>query len=307
MSIWTDELTEQLIGDLKGETDQEVIAAVCRATMTAIAEHYQNFASRKKPLAAVRNAVKQHYPTTDQKTAEYQHATISGRRQKDDQGRYIKNSERWEHLALKYLTLSQEEWDHWDTQARQEFRAKPQQAAQPDTANTLTLSDMNLEQLELDIETRQTVEQAIAQTGMELADFVRRALQVYAKTVTGKTRKHGEELTTVPTEKLLNDPAYGTHPGRGEELTKRAIRAIMSHNNEVATEQDQRWCVTQTAITEITGSRAATVKAALEPYQQMIDEHNSSHSLNPYSNRKGKDRDITQEVDLVKLVPSGLD
>jgi hypothetical protein len=85
---------------------------------------------------------------------------------------------------------------------------------------------MNIEQLELDPETQPTLLSALAQSGMPLPDFIRQAIKVYSKTITGKSQKRGEDLSAVPTDKLLNDPTYSTHPGRAEELTKRAIKAI---------------------------------------------------------------------------------
>jgi hypothetical protein len=39
----------------------------------------------------------------------------------------------------------------------------------------------------------------------------------------------------------------------------------------------------------------------------MIDDHNQKYGLNPYDNRKGNDRKIENEIDLVALVPDGLD
>jgi hypothetical protein len=57
---------------------------------------------------------------------------------------------------------------------------------------------MTIEQLELDADTRQTLENALLQSGMALPDFIQQAIKVYAKTVTGKTRKQSEDLATVP-------------------------------------------------------------------------------------------------------------
>jgi len=84
------------------------------------------------------------------------------------------------------------------------------------------------------------------------------------------------------------------------------IRAMMIHNNEVAVDNDHRWAITQSVITEITGSRASSVKPIVEEFKTMIDDHNAKYNLNNYSNRKGKGRDITQEIKLVDLVPDGI-
>jgi hypothetical protein len=163
---------------------------------------------------------------------------------------------------------------------------------------------MNISQLQLDADTQQMVEAAIAHSGIKLADFVRRACQVYAKTITGKVKQFSEDLTAVSTEELKSD-SYKTHPGRADELARRAIYALEMHNN-TCTEKSQKWMITQTAIQSLTGSKPATIKAILENYKTRLDDHNAKHDLNPYDNRKGGGRKIELEIDLAALVPDGL-
>jgi hypothetical protein len=158
----------------------------------------------------------------------------------------------------------------------------------------------------LDADTQAVVEAAIAHSEMKLADFVRKACQVYAKTITGKVKQFSRELTAVSTQELKSD-AYKTHPGRAEELTRRAIYALETHNNN-CTEKSQKWMITQTAIQSLTGSKPATIKAILENnYKTRLDDHNAKHGLNAYDNRKGGGRQIENEIDLAVLVPDGLD
>lgn len=166
---------------------------------------------------------------------------------------------------------------------------------------------MMLEQVKLDNKTQEMVKDALEHSGMNLADFIQQACRIYARTLIAKCRKRQEtDLTTILTATLLNDAAYRTYPGRAEELTRRAIFAIMKHNNELAPDNDHRWCITQSAIVVLTGSRSKYVGNVLQKCQQMIDEHNQKYDLNWYSNRKGASRDIRNEIDLVKLVPDGL-
>jgi len=163
---------------------------------------------------------------------------------------------------------------------------------------------MNISQMLLDAETEELVENTIEQAGMSLADFVRRACQVYAKTLVGKAKQFSEDLTAVPTKDLKSD-SYKTHPGRADELARRAIYALEMHNN-TCTEKSQKWMITQTAIQSLTGSKPATIKAILEKYKTRLDDHNAKHELNAYDNRKGGGRQIDLEIDLVALVPDGL-
>lgn len=144
--------------------------------------------------------------------------------------------ERYQHKALKYLTFSTQEWDAVGNEARQEWKAQQQKAKeeqqpqeqQPQTpeAAQITLDEMNISQLQLDAVTQQMVESAVAHSGMSVADFVRRACGVYAKTVMGKHGQYESDLSAVPTEELLTGATYKTHPGRAVELTRRAIYAL---------------------------------------------------------------------------------
>ena len=304
MNKW-EQAASDLVTALQDQTDEQAIAELCKGLVEEICNQYPAINSRRVPLTTLRKAVREKFPPTNKKIADWQFSTASGKGKRP----------RWEHVALKYLTLSEDAWDALGGSDRAKWKASQEQQYETTeiepTTKPLSLTDMNINQLELDPETKETVEKAVAQSGMSLAEFVKKSLQVYAKTVTGKTRKHEEDLTTVATEKLLNDKEYTTHPGRAEELTKRAIRAMTIHNDEIATEKDQKWCITQTAISGLIGARASSIKKAIEPFKVAIDDHNSKHELNDYSNRKekgidGKPREIYREIDLCKLVPDGL-
>ena len=143
----------------------------------------------------------------------------------------------------------------------------------------MTLDQLTIDQYEFDLETQLVVENAIALTDKSLPDFTRQAVLVYAKTISGKTRKQSEDLTTVPTENLLDDVAYSTHPGRAEELTKRAIRAIKLYNSTIASENADCWYISQSAIVALTRSRPSTVGEVLEQFKDEIHTHNQTYDL----------------------------
>lgn len=301
MSKW-DDIGQELVKKLQGVKDESKIQRLAIAVVDQIREFYTEANSRKTPLSKVRKAVLAAFLDTETQEHPWQYFTNKGKG----------SVERYQHLALKYLTLSSEEWDAVGNEARQQWKAQQQPEQQseqqpektPQAAQT-TLDDMNISQLQLDAETQQIVESAIAHSGMSLADFVRKACQVYAKTVTGKQGQYESDLTAIPTEELLSSATYRTHPGRAEELARRAIYALETHNNN-CTEKSQKWMITQTAIQSLTGSKPATIKAILERYQTRLDDHNTKHELNPYDNRK-PGRKIDLEIDLVALVPDGLD
>ncbi|MBD2208128.1 hypothetical protein [Calothrix sp. FACHB-168] len=283
------EIGKKLAQNLKGVEDEIKIKALAVEIVEQIREAYPIPNSRKNPLQDVRNAVLAVFPDTETKINTWQYFTNKG---KGNIGRY-------QHLAIKYLSLSTEEWDTVGDEARQQWKAEQQEQQPVQT----TLDDMNISQLQLDSDTQQMVENAIAHSGISLADFVRRACQVYAKTITGKLEKIEADLTAVPTSDLLSSPTYKTHPGRAEELAKRAIYALENHNNQ-CTEKNQKWMITQSSIQALTGSKPATIKMILEKYNIRIDDHNNKHGLNAYDNRK-QGRKINDDIDLVSLVPDG--
>jgi len=276
------ELGQKLAAKLAGVTHEKQIKALAieayKELQTLVSE-----GSLKVAVTHARKAIKDALPDKETDTIGH-YFTNSGKG----------NIERYEHLALYYFSNETSRWEE---------PLKVQESTQP--VQQTTLDDMNISQLQLDSETQQMVESAIAHSGMSLADFVRRACQVYAKTVTGKLGQYESDLTAVPTEELLTSATYKTHPGRAEELTRRAIHALETHNNN-CTEKSQKWMITQTAIQSLTGSKPATIKAILERYQTRLDDHNNKHELNPYDNRK-PGRKIDDEIDLAAIVSDGLD
>ncbi|MGM3308895.1 hypothetical protein ACSQ6I_23440 [Anabaena sp. WFMT] len=244
-------------------------------------------------------------------------------------GYYFTNSgkgqvERFEHLALWYATANEERWQVVGEDARKQYfgglpelpksevtgdkstvETKPEVITAVEPTPELTLDSMNIEALELDADTQQKVQDALTHSGLSLAEFIQKACTIYATTLTGKAKQFDSDLSAVETQELLTSAKYKTHPGRAEELAKRAIVALENHNNN-CTEKSQKWMITQTAIQSLIGSKPATVKAILENYKTRLDDHNTKHDLTPYDNRK-KDKIIQDDIDLAVLVPDGID
>lgn len=290
MSKW-EQVGQELVEKLQGVKSESKIQKLAVAVVEQIREHYDQPNSRKAALSKARKAVSAAFPDTKAQEHPWQYFSNKGKG----------SIERYQHLALKYLTFSTQEWDAVGNQARQEWKA--QQQPQTQEAAQISLDEMKISQLQLDAETQQMVERAVAHSGMSVADFVRRACGVYAKTVIGKHGQYESDLSAVPTEELLTGATYKTHPGRAVELTRRAIYALETHNNN-CTEKSQKWMITQTAIQSLTGSKPATIKTILESYQTRLDDHNAKHELNAYDNRK-PGRKIDDEIDLSTLVPDG--
>jgi len=300
------EVGRELAQKLANMTDEASITALGEATMQDI-NQVPTPDGRANALRMVNREVEKQCPRLDSEAPLYWH---------DPGGR--KSLKKWRHLIFKTLTLSARDWDEAGDEARQEWKAQQQKVAEQQQKETKRKSKpvepvspkvegLTIDQFNLDSESQSVVQDAIALSGMTLEEFTRQALRIYAKTITGKTRKQSEDLTTVPSDKLLNDPAYSTHPGRAEELTKRAIKAIKYYNANVAVENADRWCITQSAIALLTGSRPSAVGKVLEQFKDDIESHNQSYNLDNYSNRKRGKPDIKETINLAELAIDGLD
>jgi hypothetical protein len=283
--------------------DEKWLKSLADKAIRAVKKREESYDEQQSAVSQIARGIHKTFPRSKDELPNYWH---------DSAGRAT--FPKWRHNIFKYLTLGRgikqptEKTDEQTAEVVTQQKTEPNQVVEPRaTPGELTLKNITIEQLELDAETTQILEHALEQSGMDLAHFVKKAVRVYAKTITGKTEKRGEDLATVSTEKLLNDPTYSTHPGRAEELTKRAIKAIKYYNANVATENADRWCITQSAIASLTGSRPSTVGKALEQFKDEIASHNQTYELNDYSNRKRGKPSLTETIDLAELVPDGLD
>jgi hypothetical protein len=223
---------------------------------------------------------------------------------------------RYEHLALKFLNKShlKKETSETSEKPTQKATTKPIKPTKPEPElTTKMLETAVIDALELDKETKEILGLALSHSGLDLAEFMQKAIKTYANTITGKIRRLEEDsLEDISTEELLDNPKYSTYPGRAEEMVRRAINAIKIYNSEVATEPKQRWIITQSLLSELTGSRGSVVQLAMQKYRDDIDSHhdkypeffNDDGTLKQYFNRK-RGVEIKDEIGLVKLVPNG--
>ncbi|RCJ42538.1 hypothetical protein A6769_37230 [Nostoc punctiforme NIES-2108] len=307
MSQW-DELGKQLAIQLKDVSTEEQIKELCENAVNQIRKTYSEINSRKTPLSTLKKAILSAYPSTETQQHSLQYFTNKGKG----------NIERYEHLALKYLTLSSEEWDKvgdnnrkdWKKEKLQKTVNQSETLSQSETVKqsettTNDLETMTISQLNLDTKTEKLVSDAIAYSGISLADFIRKACKDQATTLLQKQKHNDKDLTNVSTEELLKDKKYKTHPSRADELVRRAIYALKNHNDN-CTEKSQKWHINQTAIQVLTGSKVEKIKKILENYQTQIDYHNNTkHQLKPIDNRK--EIKIDDDIDLKILAPIGVD
>jgi hypothetical protein len=336
------QLAEDLVQKLQAVTDEETIRLVTLESWEKLQEIAPNENSFRRCRKIFRDIIKSVFPhkllddgysPSVKPSLSYYYTEA-----KEDK----KATPRWEHLALWYSTTSKgredvvgdkarvEYFSQWEQNYSENFKKWKQSVLSGETAQEaqkikqvkLRLEDMTLEQLELDAETQEIVSNALEHSGMPIADFIRQACKVYAKTLTGKAKQSTEDLSTIPTNELREGKAYKTHPGRAEELVKRAIQAITLHNGQ-ATEVNQKWLITQTLLLEMTGSKIPTIQELVGrkakdgtvlktgKYQTNVDDINKrlkdDYGVDDYLNRKPKEVKEKFIQEWVTLVPNGLD
>jgi hypothetical protein len=320
-----DKITRDTITKLQGISDELTIKRITTKAWLALDKLFPEENSIKRPRTTFRKAISTAFPESQTAKPGY-YFTKAGKG----------SVERYEHLALWYATTNKERWEVSSDEERIEYFAnlpsftqseqlpeqpveqqpEPQQIEQsaeqlPEPQiepQTIDIEKITIESLSLDVETQQIVKEAIAQSGMSLPEFLQQSCKVYAKTITGKTRKHDEDLSNVNTEILRNDKTYGTHPGRANELVKRAVRAIKHHNKLVATELSQKWLITQSLLVDMTGAKATAVRKAMNTISDLEDENTilKNEGATDLLNRKGVIKDAFCN-DWVKIIESGID
>lgn len=157
-------------------------------------------------------------------------------------------------------------------------------------------------QITLDDEAKAALEIVLAQdSSRSISKIASAAIASYCKSIANKT-KNFDSLESIATEALLTEDKYKTLPGRGEELTRRAVKAIQIYNN-AAYGEVKPWAITQNAISTLIGAKQSAVKKALADFN--YQDYNQSKGLDGYTNRAIEGQ-ITDYINLAELVPDGL-
>jgi hypothetical protein len=289
------DIARDIVKLMNGREDDEDYLKTLAEKALAIVREREPENKQGDVVNRINRIVRDTYPRLETEAPNYWH---------DPNGK--ENLPNWRHNIFKYLTTGRGIKPIPEIEVLPS--SKPTQIE--DFALTETkplLNNMTIQQLNLDTETQATLEAALNHSGMPLEDFIKQAIKVYAKTITGRNKAASEDLSDVSTHSLLTNSRYSTHQGRAAELTRRTIQAIKIYNTELATEPNDRWMITASAIASLIGSRQATIKEIMPQYQTSIDENNLNPewNLTPYSNRK-PGRKIEDVVHISKLVPDGL-
>jgi hypothetical protein len=311
---WKQKMPE-FIGEIVCATSEENIRKACEEMKTVVVDSYPHTPnSRRVPMSEIREAVRGRFPTKlvdGEVKAEFPYCyKVDGKRR--DKNNDIPNH-RLEHLAIKYL---REEWNTKPEVVKPET-VKPEvvkpetvkpEVVKPETVKPEVVKPETVKpevvKPELDILnevglTNDEVEQVKKALGeSDVREWVRQAIMQRASAINNKKAVMDEDLLEVPSEILMNEKKYRTNPTAARELVNRAVRVVKQWNLD---HPDQKWCITNKLIGELTG---VTVKAIAKAVEGMdLESYNKSHDLTPVVNRmvKGSCGEASQVMSIANV------
>jgi hypothetical protein len=277
-------LIPQFIARLEQATKEQEIQSACHEIKSAVAERWDNESTRRKPMSEIRKAVRERFPVKvvdAEIEADFPYFHTASVKRRDVKKNILNH--RLEHLAIKHLS---EEWN-----------AKPE-VVEPEVVKSETVKpevDI-LDEVGLTSDEVEQVKKALGES--DVREWVRQAIMQRASAINNKKAVMDEDLSEVPSEVLMNEKRYRTNPTAARELVNRAVRVVKQWNLD---HPDQKWCITNKLIGELTG---VTVKAIAKAVEGMdLEGYNKTHDLTPVVNRmvKGSVGEASQVMSITNV------
>jgi hypothetical protein len=268
---YTPQSIPTFISRLESAKSENEIQQTCQEIKSAVAARWVNPSTRRKPMSEIRKAVRDRFPVkpvdNEAEAAFPYYFMDSGK------GRV----KRWEHLAIKHL--SEKEYNPQTDWSDVEVKEEPQSVKEePQSVKPVVTADVSLESFGLSDEELAAVKQAVGEA--DVKEWLKQALLQRANAINKLRESLDEDWETIPSEVLMNDKKYRTNSGACRELVSRAVRVVKQWNYD---HPDQKWCITNKLISELTG---ITVKAIAKAVEGMDNEsYNKGQGLEPVINR----------------------
>ena len=260
------------IEKLEKAKNESEISKACKEMKATVDRVFGKTDGRRDPktMAAIRKNIKTRFPDqpVDGKKADVfpYYFTNKG----------VGRVERLEHLAFKHI---QDERNKKVEQQNNESDQEQNKTPEPEQKTVkvkLKVNEVSLESFGLSSDEVDAVKQALGDA--DIKEWVKQAIMQRANAINNKAAVMNEDLTEVPSEVLMTDKKYRTNPSAARELTSRAVRVVKQWNHD---HPDQKWCITNKLISELTG---VTVKAIAKAIEGM-DLETYNKGLEPIANR----------------------
>lgn len=263
----------------KSEAD---IAKACQGMKETVDRVFNKTEGRRDPktMTAIRKAVNEKFPVkpVDEEVASDfpYYFTNSGAGRKN----------RLEHLAQKHLrderNSKTEEPSVEPAKEAVEIKSadnvKPSAKPTQKAVEVKPVIDVSLDSLGLSDEELAAVNQAIGDA--DVKEWLKQAVMQRANAINKLRQSLDEDWASIPSEVLITEKRYRTNSAACRELVSRAVRVVKQWNHD---HPDQKWCITNKLISNLTG---ITVKAVAKAVEGMDNEsYNKGQDLEPVVNR----------------------
>lgn len=266
------ETIPRFIKKLEEAKSESEIAKACQQMKDCVDQMFNRTEGRRdsRSMAAIRKAVSDRFPfkPVDGETkAKFPYYYASNK---------VGSVKRLEHLALKHLKDDRNPKTDWsDVEVKEEVKEVKKEVKE---VKPVVTADVSLESFGLSEEELAAVNQAVGDA--DVREWVKQAIMQRANAINKLRQSLDDDWETIPSETLMNDKKYRTNSAACRELVSRAVRVVKQWNYD---HPEQKWCITNKLIAELTG---ITVKAIAKAVEGMDNEsYNKGQGLEPVINR----------------------
>ena len=254
------------LGKAKSESE---VAKACNRMKDIVDKVFNKSEGRRDPrtMTAIRKAINERFPiqpVDNEVDSDFPYYfTNSGKG----------NVNRLQHVAHKYLK------DEYSAGTKQLDAEVVQETVE--AAPEVKVSDISLESFCFSEEELANVKNAIGEA--DVKEWLKQAILQRANTINKLRESLDEDWASIPSQQLMEDKRYRTNSAACRELVSRAVRVVKQWNYD---HPEQKWCITNKLISELT---EITVKAIAKAVEGMDnDSYNKGQGLEPVINRQTK-------------------
>lgn len=258
----------EFVDEILSATSEDEIRKACEQMKAVVVESYpQTPNSRRLPMADIRKEIRVRFPAKPvegEVKAEFPYYFTN---------RGKGHIDRLEHLAIKYLS---EEWN--TKRGLESVEENQEQESESVEEKPVLTTEVSLESFGLSEDELAAVKNAIGEA--DVKEWLKQAILQRANAINKLRESLDEDWASIPSVPLMEEKRYRTNSAACRELVSRAVRVVKRWNHD---HPEQKWCITNKLISELTG---ITVKAIAKAVEGMDNEsYNRGQGLEPVINR----------------------